>query len=100
MSTEERLSEEAPPASKGCCEESRRQNLRRLYDYLDGELGQAEIAEIKAHLQECSPCESELSIESMLKDLVRRSCSESAPASLRERIRERIVIETSDTGRL
>ncbi|GAB3564787.1 mycothiol system anti-sigma-R factor [Spelaeicoccus albus] len=78
-----------------CCAERRQAALKRLYNYLDGELSDSEIAEIRRHLAHCPPCESEYSIESMLKDLVKRSCCETAPEGLRTRIRERIVVETS-----
>lgn len=77
------------------CTAGRRESaLQRLYHYLDGELSDSEITEIREHLAHCPPCESEYSIESMLKDLVRRSCCETAPDGLRARIQERIVVET------
>lgn len=78
-----------------CCAGRRQAALKRLYNYLDGELSETEIAEIRDHLAHCPPCESEYSIESMLKELVKRSCCETAPERLRARIRERIVVETS-----
>jgi len=83
---------------ESCCDSARSRSLERIYHYLDGELERHEIAKIQAHLDDCADCSSEYEIEALLKELVRRSCSAgSAPEGLRERIRERIVIERRTT---
>lgn len=81
-----------------CCTSARARSLERIYHYLDGELERHEIEKIQAHLDDCVDCSSEYEIESLLKELVRRSCTAgSAPEGLRERIRERIVVERRTT---
>ncbi|HLR43993.1 MAG TPA: mycothiol system anti-sigma-R factor [Brevibacterium sp.] len=81
-----------------CCDSARSRSLERIYHYLDGELESHEIAQIRAHLDDCTDCSGEFEIEALLKELVRRSCTAGpAPAGLRERIRERIVIERRTT---
>ena len=61
--------------------------LDRVYEYLDGEMGPADLERIREHLDDCSPCLKEYDLDVALKALVRRSCGcEAAPADLRERI--------------
>lgn len=42
-----------------CCEDT----LKKLDDYLDRELTPAEIAEIRAHLEDCETCAEEVEVE-------------------------------------
>jgi mycothiol system anti-sigma-R factor len=60
--------------------------LQRAYEYIDGELGQLDYAKVKVHLAECIGCLDEIDHDVLVKQLVRRSCSESAPEELRTRI--------------
>jgi mycothiol system anti-sigma-R factor len=61
--------------------------LQRLYPYLDRELGDAEVAEVKRHLAECPPCEGTFVFESAFLARLRDCCrSDVAPVALRERI--------------
>jgi len=62
------------------------QALARVYEYLDGELSPADLDKIREHIDECGPCLQQYDLDVALKALVRRSCQESAPADLRERI--------------
>ena len=39
------------------------------------------------HLRECGPCLERHDLQKAVKQLVARSCSESAPESLRDRVR-------------
>ncbi|HEY6794641.1 MAG TPA: mycothiol system anti-sigma-R factor [Kineosporiaceae bacterium] len=65
--------------------------LRRLHEYLDGELDLDGIAKISQHLDECGPCLSEYDLDLFVKALVRRTCGcERAPAELRARIMTKI----------
>ena len=81
-----------------CGANARARSLDRIYHYLDGELEPGEVEAIKAHLQGCTDCSGEYEIEALLKELVRRSCTAGpAPEGLRERIRERIVVERRTT---
>lgn len=65
--------------------------LRQLWSYLDKELTPDDEDELRDHLAGCPPCLAEYSIDVVLKDLVRRSCHEEAPAGLRVRIRETLL---------
>lgn len=80
--------DEAPPlAEDDACTAA----LKRLWDYLDRELTPEDEDELRDHLAGCPPCLAEYSIDVVLKNLVRRSCQEAAPAELRVRIRERLL---------
>ena len=73
--------------------ELRRPRRRRLREgpRLDGELSPSDLAHIREHLIDCSPCLQQYDLDEALKALVRRSCRESAPAELRERIMLKIT---------
>ncbi|MEI2669886.1 MAG: mycothiol system anti-sigma-R factor [Marmoricola sp.] len=60
--------------------------LSRMMWFIDNELDQADCAQIQSHLDECAPCLDKYNLERTVKALVSRSCSESAPDALRERI--------------
>ena len=66
--------------------------LAHLWEYLDAELGQVEAARIRAHLITCRGCHAEHDVELVIKQLVRRGCTEQAPSALRVRIREQIML--------
>ncbi|GAA2088457.1 MULTISPECIES: mycothiol system anti-sigma-R factor [Brevibacterium] len=79
------------------CGSARERSLERIYHYLDGELEAAEIRQIQTHLDCCTNCQDEYEVEALLKELVKRSCTGSAPEGLRERIQQRIVVERRTT---
>ncbi|WP_035280751.1 mycothiol system anti-sigma-R factor [Brevibacterium album] len=91
------MSAEASDQDRPCRETARARSLEQIYHYLDGELEAAEIRRIQSHLDCCADCHDEYEVESLLKELVRRSCAGSAPEGLKERIRARIVIERRTT---
>jgi mycothiol system anti-sigma-R factor len=64
--------------------------LERIVCLLDNELDHGEVAEVKAHLEECAPCLQSYDLQRTVKALVARSCMEQAPDSLRERVRVQI----------
>jgi mycothiol system anti-sigma-R factor len=66
--------------------------LSKLFEFLDAEIGEAEGDRIRLHLADCEPCLSEYDVSDHLKKLVRRSCSDSAPAELHERIRAQLTV--------
>jgi mycothiol system anti-sigma-R factor len=69
-----------------------REVLDRVYEYLDGEMTSHDVAKIRQHLEECSPCLTEYDLDVALKALLRRSCAcESAPDALRQRIMVKIT---------
>jgi mycothiol system anti-sigma-R factor len=66
--------------------------LERVYEYLDGEMSEHDVAKIRQHLEECRPCLGQYDIDLALKALLRRSCAcEAAPEELRTRIMIRIT---------
>lgn len=60
--------------------------LQNLYLFIDHEIDNASCDEIQAHIDNCSDCLTELDLERIVKSLVMRSCHESAPAPLREKV--------------
>ena len=61
--------------------------LQKLDGYVDRELSDQELAEVKAHLQDCPPCDQYFQLEVGLKRLVKVCCDQGqAPAHLRERL--------------
>jgi mycothiol system anti-sigma-R factor len=65
--------------------------LKRVYTFIDNELEDASVEEIRQHLDECGPCLDYFDLERSVKKLVHRSCTgEHAPEGLRERVLLRI----------
>ena len=63
------------------------ETMYRIMEYLDGEMTEADMVKIAAHLDGCQPCLAEHDLEMMMKALVKRSCAcEEAPPSLRTTI--------------
>lgn len=60
--------------------------LSRMMWFIDNELDQADCAQIQSHLDECAPCLDRYNLERAVKTLVSKSCGETAPDGLRERI--------------
>ena len=60
--------------------------LDRIVYLLDNELDAGEIREVKLHLEECAPCLERYDVQRTIKTIVARSCSESAPDDLRQRV--------------
>ncbi len=67
--------------------------MYRIYEYLDGEMDQGDMALVAEHLQECRPCLAQHDLEVALKSLVQRSCGcDRAPAALRMQVLQRITM--------
>ena len=78
----------------GGCPEAR---IDSIYRYLDGALDTADLEEVKTHIQNCHECQSEHDLELIIRDVVKRSCDEKAPQSLKTKIMQRIEqLKTSD----
>ena len=60
--------------------------LRQMYYFIDNEMAAADSTEIQQHLDECLPCLREVDVERIVKALIARSCTEHAPAELRQRV--------------
>ncbi|MFC7402785.1 mycothiol system anti-sigma-R factor [Citricoccus sp. GCM10030269] len=71
----------------GDCEDAR---IQRLYEYLDGALTHRDLVEVKDHLDECTECAHEYDLECIIRSVVRRSCHEKAPTTLKVNIMARI----------
>jgi anti-sigma factor (TIGR02949 family) len=71
----------------GDCEDDR---MKRIYEYVDGALSREDLNEIKQHLDGCEECAQEHSLECLIRSVVKRSCQEAAPQTLKERILDRI----------
>ena len=62
--------------------------VERLDSYLDRELNEHEVEQVRKHLTDCPPCEHVFQLRSDLKRLVKICCDEAAPASgLRDKVR-------------
>lgn len=64
--------------------------LERIVCLLDNELDAVDVAEVRAHLDDCAPCLQSYDLQRTVKALVARSCMEQAPESLRQRVRVQI----------
>ena len=64
--------------------------LERIIYLLDNELDEADCSVVRQHLDECGPCLHKYDLERTVKSVVARSCSETAPNELRERVLMRL----------
>ncbi len=72
--------------------------MARLYEYLDGELVNADADEVEAHFRICGECRPRLLFEQSFLDAIERARSgEAVPDSLRSRVRDMLKSENSDT---
>ena len=73
------------------CEEA----LARMYEFLDGELADAEMAaRIRFHLEDCPPCGDSFHFEHHLQAVVRERLREEVPPAMIERLR--VVIRSEN----
>jgi mycothiol system anti-sigma-R factor len=64
-----------------------KESLKKLYDFLDKELGTAPMGEIEKHLDCCRHCWDRFEFEKQLKALFKKSCcKEACPDALKRRI--------------
>ena len=61
--------------------------VEQIVYLLDDELDTEDVVVVRRHLQECGPCLEKYDVQRAVKALVARSCAESAPPGLRDRIR-------------
>ncbi|GAB2987905.1 mycothiol system anti-sigma-R factor [Nocardioides montaniterrae] len=64
--------------------------LERIVRLIDNELEEGDCSIVRAHIDGCSPCLERYDLQRTVKALVHRSCSETAPVELRERVRIQI----------
>lgn len=73
--------------SMGDCSDDR---IARLYEYLDGALSVDDLKDVREHLEHCDECTKEYDLECIIRSVVKRSCQEVAPDTLKTRIMTRI----------
>lgn len=79
---------------QGCsCEEV----YNHLFELLDSHMPLEQAARLRNHMATCSKCNRLVEAETHVREIVRRSCCESAPATLRIRITQQIAIFRSTT---
>ncbi len=66
--------------------------LMHLCEYLDSEMSERDLIRLRIHLEECPPCADALLRERSLRVVLRRSCVEIAPDSLRTRVMTQITV--------
>jgi mycothiol system anti-sigma-R factor len=67
------------------------QTLMRLHRYLDRDLTDDEVDDVKRHLEDCPPCHHHVRFEESVRRLVRIKCTgEGAPGHLRALIANQI----------
>ena len=69
--------------SLGDCADDR---IVRIYEYLDGALTLDDLKEVKSHLEGCPECTEQYDLECIIRSVVRRSCQEHAPQTLKASI--------------
>ena len=60
--------------------------LDRVYEYLDGELDRERRARDQGPPRRVRPCLAEFGLEEQVKAIVKRCCSDPAPADLRAKV--------------
>jgi len=65
--------------------------LDRLFEFIDHELPDEDLARIGAHLKECAPCEAEHQINEKIKRRVSLTGDDVAPEALRAKVLARIT---------
>lgn len=60
---------------------------RKVYEYLDGEIGWYRRWRIRRHLRLCPPCQDGFDFESKLKSRIRDGCADEFPRELFDRLR-------------
>lgn len=64
--------------------------LERIVYFLDNELDEGDCSAVRLHLDSCNPCLEKYDLQRTVKAVVARSCAESAPDELRQRVMLRI----------
>lgn len=64
--------------------------LKRLVEFVDGELSEGEHDGVEQHLRICRDCCSRMEFESRLKERLSALSSDDVPSTTRDRVRELI----------
>ena len=84
-----------PPAGAGADPFDCRGAVARLWDYLDGELGEADARAVDAHLAECERCPPHFAFERTFLAAVARARAVGAGGG---RLRERVIAALAAEG--
>ena len=68
------------------CEETK----SYVHEFLHNELAESEISEVTAHLANCDSCEGAYDLESLLNKAISRSCNDTPPEDLAQKVLSRI----------
>lgn len=60
--------------------------LQNIVYLLDNELADNDVSAVRTHLDSCNPCFETYELQRRVKELVARSCAETAPEELRMKI--------------
>ena len=60
--------------------------LEQIVYYLDNELAEEDVVEVRLHLGGCGPCQDAYDVQKAIKALVARSCAERAPEELKAKV--------------
>lgn len=60
--------------------------IERIVYYLDNELDEADVTEVRLHLDGCGPCLASYDLQRTVKAVLARSCTERAPEGLKARV--------------
>ncbi len=60
--------------------------IERIVYFLDNELAEDDVVEVRLHLDGCGPCHELYDVQRAIKTLVARSCAERAPEELKARV--------------
>lgn len=74
---------------KECTCEELQENLM---EFLDSELSEDACTRYREHAAQCPSCNELADAEQHIRDMVRRSCSEVAPSSLRLRVASQLTV--------
>jgi anti-sigma factor (TIGR02949 family) len=78
------------------------QTVRRLWDYLDGQLGAVDLAAVDAHLASCQRCPPHFAFEQRFLDVLRdaRAAVQVPDAQMVQALRSRVVAKLAAEGEL
>ena len=78
-------SHEPEPSASDCAD-----FLDQIVYFIDNELDAADCSAVRVHLDSCNPCLEKYDLQRTVKSVVARSCAETAPEELRQRVLFRI----------
>ena len=62
------------------------EQLKSIYEYLDGALSAEEIAQLQEHLDNCAHCAEAKNLEELVRAKIKSSCAQQAPEALKTKL--------------